>query len=180
MAAKTTETATLTDGFEIEEGGSGTTTGAGAAGGFFCEISNIGTDQGLSKFINHPDAVRVNRIVPITIGFGNSGNVDIPTPARFIMSLKGAPLTFDPADFSEKKQELLLEFNETDGPPGILRPGALGVGNNLYFFVAPVVVFIVEMMRTVELQFDGPLSLIKGYLVKYNRRRTGVRRYKLK
>lgn len=122
------ETASLADGFEVVAGGAGTTTGTGGAGvtGFFCSITNIGTDQELAQNISHPSAVRVNRVVPITIEFGNAGNVDIPCPSRFLMSLRGAPLTFDADDFSENKQELFLEFNEPGGPPGILRPGAIG------------------------------------------------------
>ncbi|MEM9824403.1 MAG: CARDB domain-containing protein, partial [Bacteroidota bacterium] len=122
------ESTMLEDGFEVILGDLGTTTVGGTGNnnnnGFFCNIVNTGTELNLSRNLAHPAAVRVNRLVPITIQFGNGGNVDIPCPARFIISLRGAPLSFDPDDFTENKQELYLEFQEPGGPPGILRPGA--------------------------------------------------------
>ncbi|MEO1263025.1 MAG: CARDB domain-containing protein [Bacteroidota bacterium] len=126
VAEKTPEMAVLTDGFEIVTGGAGTTTsgGSGGGGGFFCNIVNVGTDQNLSKNIAHPSAIRINRVAPITIQFGNNGNVDIPCPTRWLVSLRGAPLGFTVDEFPENKQELYLNFQEIGGPLGILRPGA--------------------------------------------------------
>jgi hypothetical protein len=37
------------------------------------------------------------------------------------------PLSFTPEDFTANKKELFLEFEESGGPPGILRPGAQGI-----------------------------------------------------
>jgi hypothetical protein len=124
VATKQAEVATLADGFTVVAGDAGTTSSGDGSSGFFCTIVNIGTDQNLSKNILHPAAVRVNRLVPITIQFGNAGNVDIPAPARFLLSLRGAPLAFLPDDLEDMKQELYLAFQEIGGPPGILRPGS--------------------------------------------------------
>lgn len=124
-AEKTPEVAALDDGFEIVAGGAGTVTGSGpGSGGFFCNIVNVGTDQNLQQNIAHPASIRVNRVAPITIQFGNDGDVDIPCPARWLISLRGAPLGFTVDELSEGKQELYLMFQEVGGPPGILRPGA--------------------------------------------------------
>lgn len=123
------ETATLDNGFEVVEGDVGTSTtggdlGGDPVGGFYCNVVNTGTEQSLLQNLIHPEAVRINWVVPITIQFGNDGNVDIPCPTRWFASLQGAPLSFDPNDFSENDQKLFLEFRELGGPPGILRPGA--------------------------------------------------------
>lgn len=124
-ASRNAETASLPDAFTIIAGDAGTTTSASnGSNGFTCNIVNIGTDQSLSENIQHPASVRVNRLVPITIQYGNAGNVDIPVPARFLISLRGAPLSFTPDGVTEMKQELYLEFQEIGGPPGILRPGS--------------------------------------------------------
>ncbi len=123
IGTKPMETSTLPDGFEVVDGGAGTTTGSGG-GGFFCNIVNVGSEDNLSKNIQHPARIRVNRLVPITIQFGNNGNVDIPCPFRWLLSMRGAPLSIDPDNFDEESQELYIEFQEPSGPPGVLRPGA--------------------------------------------------------
>lgn len=141
------EVATLVDGFEVIAGEAGTTThsgaGTGGEGGFFCKIVNVGAEQSLSRGLAHPAAVRVNRLVPITILFGNSGNVDIPCPTRFIISLRGAPLSFISNDFEENRQELYLVFEEPGGPPGILRPGSTA-SITVYSFSSHPLAFIIR------------------------------------
>ena len=125
VAEKTvSDTTQLADGFEVISSDAGTTAGGGSGSGFFCKIVNVGTDQNLSSNLAYPVSVRVNRLVPITIEYGNSGSVDIPCPTRTIFSLRGAPLSFVPNEFSGNKQKLYLEFEEQGGPPGILRPGS--------------------------------------------------------
>ena len=117
----------LTDGFEIVEGPAVSSDVFGSDGnGFVCSIKNLGTENLLSSNIIAPSAVRVGRVVPITIQFGNNGAMDIPCPQRFILSVRGAPLGMTPDELPEMKQELLLLFEEPGGPPGILRPGATG------------------------------------------------------
>lgn len=124
-ATKQAEVATLADAFRVVQGDAGTTTsGTNGPSGFTCNIVNIGTDQNLSENVQHPASVRVNRLVPITIQYGNAGNVDIPAPSRFLVSLRGAPLGFSQSELSQNKQELFLEFQEIGGPPGVLRPGS--------------------------------------------------------
>ena len=125
------DTARLVDGFEVITGSVGSGGGFGGGGssgnnGFTCTIQNIGYSQNISTNINHPQNTRLNRVVPITIYFENTGNIDIPSPTRILISLRGAPLAFDPADLKQNAQQLLIEFEEPNGPPGILRPGARG------------------------------------------------------
>jgi parallel beta-helix repeat protein len=125
VAINGVQSVVLPDGFTIVAGGAGTVTGVGSgSNSFYCEIVNIGTGSNLSKNIMHPASVRINRLVPISIQFGNSGNTDIPCPSRFLLSLRGAPLAFSADKLEEGLTELYIEFNETGGPPGLLRPGA--------------------------------------------------------
>lgn len=123
------ELAVLDDGFEVVTGSvtsNGSTLGGDPGSGFSCSLENIGTEELLVENIYHPPNTRLNRIVAIQIQFQNNGNIDVPTPTRFLISLEGAPLAFDVNDLPELKQELFLEFQETDGPKDVLRPGAKG------------------------------------------------------
>lgn len=140
VATKGAETTTLIQGFEIEP----TNTG-----GFYLGLPPGTVNNGLIQYtgpgcnpnasapvsspvvftVNHPASARVEQIIPMTIQFGNSGNVDVPIPTRFIESLQGAPLSFlsdslvNPAEFITN---LPVDLQETDGPPNVLRPGAIG------------------------------------------------------
>jgi hypothetical protein len=134
------DTAVLADAFEIVVGDAGVSTGAlsgggsgsggsggsGSSGNFACTVENVGYDNLLVTTITHPATSRLNRIVPITIHYANQGNVDIPTPFRFLISLEGAPLALDVTELNPGFLELILEFSEANGPPGVLRPGATG------------------------------------------------------
>lgn len=142
-ASRQAEIALLPDAFTVLTGNAGTTNSGDGSGGFFCTIVNIGTDQNLSENILHPSAVRVNRLVPITIQYGNAGNVDIPSPSRFLISLRGAPLGFTPDELDQMKLELYLEFQEIGGPPGILRPGSFS-STTVYSFSSHPLSFILR------------------------------------
>lgn len=134
------DTARLVDAFEVITGDAGSDGGAmggagsggnggnggGGSGGISCTVENVGYDNLLITTITHPATSRLGRIVPITIHYGNQGNVDIPVPFRFLISLEGAPLAFDVNDLNPGQLELILEFSEANGPPGVLRPGATG------------------------------------------------------
>jgi len=124
------EISTLADTFAIVNGDAGGSSGSGGggsgSGGFYCSIDNFDVGNLLVTNYIHPASVRENRLVPIVIQYGNNGNVDIPTPIRFMLSVDGAPLSFTIEDLPEHKLELLLEFIEVGGPPDILRPGATG------------------------------------------------------
>ena len=129
----------LEDGFTIIEGPIGSVDVFGSnENGFTCNIKNLGTENLLSSNIIAPSAVRVGRVVPITIQFGNNGTMDIPCPQRFIMSVRGAPLGYSPEELTEMKQELLLVFEEPGGPPGILRPGATRIHDDLHIFFSSI------------------------------------------
>ncbi|HET6994848.1 MAG TPA: CARDB domain-containing protein, partial [Chitinophagaceae bacterium] len=137
--------ASLTNGFEII---------AGSGGGFY--ITDNGTadpgcdphaSNGINALINisaqYPPASRRNRVIAITVFFGNSGNVDLPVPTRFVFSRDGAPLSMTVEGLTQNLQELSLEFRENNGPPNILRPGATGSITfytksiaNMYFIVS--------------------------------------------
>ena len=81
---------------------------------------------GLETNIQHPSFTRPNRTISITILFANAGNVDIPIPVRFLVSLEGAPIGLSVADLDLGIEELKLEFKEINGPEHVLRPGANG------------------------------------------------------
>jgi subtilase family serine protease len=127
--------AQLVDGFEVISGSSG-----GVDGGsnlFSCSIQNIGFDDNIQLDIVHPESVRRNQLVKITVAYANNGNVDIPVQTRMILSLEKAPINFSP-DFTKDLRELILEFKESDGPPDILRAGAFGYINIYSKATAPL------------------------------------------
>lgn len=126
LKKQTGETSTLNNGFRIIK--PNTLGGGSTTGGFFCSIvtSEEGTNSSLSTTISHPSSTRPNNLVPITLEFGNSGLSDIPVPTRTLASTAGAPLALNIANLSANLQELFMVFKETDGPPNVLRPGAVG------------------------------------------------------
>ena len=133
--------------FTIEAGAVGNFSGGNSLGGnsgFTCNIKNIGVENLISSNVITPSAVRVGRVVPITIQFGNNSNIDIPCPTRFLISVRGAPLGYTPEELSEGKQELFLEFTEAGGPPNVLRPGATGTVTVYSFSSHPLRFYIQE------------------------------------
>ncbi|MGV3505397.1 MAG: CARDB domain-containing protein [Adhaeribacter sp.] len=122
------ETASLADGFTVAAGLGGGVAGGGSGGGggFYCSLKNEGVEEMLALDIQYPLTTRTRRVFPMTINFGNAGNVDLATPTRMLLSLGGAPIALDPAEIGLNKTELILEFRETDGPDNVLRPGASG------------------------------------------------------
>ncbi len=79
----------------------------------------------LVNFI-YPQEVRINRIVPISVQMINNGNTNIATPMRAVQSLGGAPLAYDSESaLTSTQSTLTLSFAEADGPPEVLRPGAV-------------------------------------------------------
>ncbi|MEO1803569.1 MAG: CARDB domain-containing protein [Bacteroidota bacterium] len=141
------DTTRLVDGFTVVTGTIGSVPGGGAGagtGGFSCSIQNIGFDGSLATDVNYPFNTRLNRVIPLTILFQNNGNVDIPAPTKILISLEGAPLSFDVAGLEDGKEEVFLEFAETNGPPGILRPGANGSITVYTKAVAPMRFLIID------------------------------------
>jgi hypothetical protein len=142
------EMATLPNGFTIVKGNPGILTNASQQGNnsFTCNIVNIGEDNGLNETVDHPANMLVNRVVPITIQYGNTGNVDIPVPSRFLISLNGEPLSFTIPGLNDGKQELYLKFQEIGGPPGILRPGSF-CSISVYSFSKRFIPLLEYMLR---------------------------------
>ena len=136
--------AMLAKGFEVVEGSS-LGNGVGAANnGFVCSIENTDTEELISTAALHPPSTRPNRIVAIRIVYANIGNVDVPTPVRFLFSLEKAPLAFEINELNKNLQELYLEFKDKDGPPGILRPGSSGSILVYTKAIAPLQFFLTE------------------------------------
>lgn len=98
------ETASLKNGFTIEEGGAGS----------------------LQTSVSIPPSTRPSNIVSIIVNFTNNGNTDILHPKLKLASIAGAPLSFTVADLSKNEHALIFSVQELNGPPGILRPGASG------------------------------------------------------
>ena len=76
--------------------------------------------------MNMPARVGIGNIFPITIVFGNGGNVDIPVPTRFIVSEDSVPVALSIPDLANNSQQIYLEFREQNGPANVLRAGATG------------------------------------------------------
>jgi len=84
-----------------------------------------GAEPILYTNVQHPPSARINRLVAMTIQFANGGDVDIPLPARSLVSLLGAPVGVTIDDLLYGHQDLYLTFRELNGPPEVLRPGAV-------------------------------------------------------
>jgi hypothetical protein len=74
-----------------------------------------------------PANTRINRIVSMTFYVENTGNVDVPVPERYMISVEGAPLGLNVKELEEEKLDAFLRFQEKDGPEHVLRPGARSV-----------------------------------------------------
>jgi len=122
-------TATMMAGFEVVTGSGGGTGGGGTIGNTQpgCNpVSGFVITQILQTNIQHPASTRPNRIIAMTIHYANSGNIDIPVPTRFLVSLEGAPVGYNVPDLGNEKEELFMEFAELNGPQNVLRAGATG------------------------------------------------------
>lgn len=123
------DSATLANSFRIVAGSGGGTAGGGpSGGGFYCSVVNTGVGALLAEDVQHPATTRINRVFPMTILYGNSGNVDIPIPTRMLVCTNGDPIALTPSMLSGSNSvsELFFEFKEQNGPPQVLRPGATG------------------------------------------------------
>ena len=133
--------ATLANGFHIV---------VGTGGGFYINVNGASAEPGCDPnatgglnstvqiSLEYPATTRRNRVIAMTIFFGNSGTVDIPVPSRFVFSKGGAPLSFTVQGLAENLQALQLELSEANGPPNILRPGATGAVTIYTKSVAPM------------------------------------------
>ncbi|MBO9562795.1 MAG: hypothetical protein J7621_08480 [Niastella sp.] len=120
------QNASLADGFTVVAGSGGGLSGGSSGGGFYCNVVNVGVEQLLGVDVQYPASTRTRRVFPMTINFGNSGNVDIPIPTRMLVSMAGTPVSFLSETIIDNLQELLIEFKEQGGPDNVLRPGATG------------------------------------------------------
>lgn len=116
---------TLYNAFTIVEGTLGNdflqlSCSSGTASGIILDGEDILDLQYIHQLWTRP-----NRIVPITLQMENVGNVDVPVPTRFVISMEGAPISFEEDDFTQQLTELYLVFREVDGPENILRPGGI-------------------------------------------------------
>ncbi|HRY98863.1 MAG TPA: CARDB domain-containing protein [Bacteroidales bacterium] len=84
-----------------------------------------GTGPVLLLNIQHPPSVRANRYFTMAIQYANGGNIDVIAPKAILMSKGGAPIALQMADLALDFKDLELHFTDPEGPPGILRPGAL-------------------------------------------------------
>jgi len=125
-----TDESTLLQAFRIVSGTNPTSSPTltcsadGSAPLRFDELSqDVGNPLELEKI--HPAYARQNQKIALTFRYVNEGNVDVVLPQLLISSLGGAPLSLDPELFDPESLELGMEFQETDGPPDVLRPGAV-------------------------------------------------------
>ena len=83
-----------------------------------------GSGENLLINIQHPPSVRPNRFLTMSIQYANAGNNDIIHPEAALMSMGGAPIGITLNDLQYGIQDLVVEFSDPNGPPGILRPGS--------------------------------------------------------
>ncbi|MFN0214670.1 MAG: choice-of-anchor J domain-containing protein, partial [Saprospiraceae bacterium] len=114
--------ATFFDGFEIVDG----SIGWGGFASSSCPATDFEVGQLLEIEIQRPAGARPNRVVPMTVHYHNTGNIDLPLPTRVLTNLNGAFIAFTESGLSENKTELFLEFREQGGPDNVLRAGTSG------------------------------------------------------
>jgi hypothetical protein len=85
-----------------------------------------GFEGGLQLGFNSPGSVIFGNSFSMTLLFGNSGNTDIPVPSKILISEGGLPISLTASGVQDNTTDLMVEFNELNGPPGVLRPGATG------------------------------------------------------
>jgi subtilase family serine protease len=129
------DTAMLSNGFEIEHGNSGGfyvggVSNSGQTGSPNAPGCSPGAEAGISGQlqinVNSPANALSLSVVPMSILFGNAGNMDIPTPTRMLVSPDQLPVGMTIPALNDNKYEIYMEFEEQGGPPGILRAGATG------------------------------------------------------
>jgi subtilase family serine protease len=131
VSSDATDESILPDGFIIATGTEpmgglafSCDSGSGATP-FYTVSDDISTGNPLELERIYPATARPNQLITITFRYTNNGNIDVQVPQVLISSLGGAPLSIDPEDFEEENLELGMEFEEEDGPPGILRSGGV-------------------------------------------------------
>ena len=131
ISSDATDESILPDGFVIATGTEpmgGLAFSCDSGGGatpFYTVSDDISTGNPLELERIHPATARPNQLITITFRYTNNGNIDVQVPQVLISSIGGAPLSIDPEDFEEENLELGMEFEEEDGPPGVLRPGGV-------------------------------------------------------
>lgn len=85
-----------------------------------------GSSPNLQVNVVQPANTRANSIVSMSIEFTNAGNVDLLSPTVVLNSLAGTPLSFTVSGLANLITELEIILSESNGPPGILRPGVSG------------------------------------------------------
>ncbi|MBK6828217.1 MAG: hypothetical protein IPG86_15795 [Chitinophagaceae bacterium] len=73
-----------------------------------------------------PDKVVRGRPVVIIINFSNPTNFDLPVQSRVLYNDEDVKMAFTKAGIPTGTSTLYLEFSESGGPPGIIRPGGGG------------------------------------------------------
>ncbi|MEZ5044095.1 MAG: choice-of-anchor J domain-containing protein [Saprospiraceae bacterium] len=114
--------ATFFDGFEVVDGA----IGWGGVAYTDCPATDFEVGQLLEIEVQRPAGARPNRVVPMTIHYRNTGNIDLPLPTRVLTTLNNVPLSLTEGGLSEQKTELFLELRELGGPANVLRAGASG------------------------------------------------------
>ncbi len=97
----TGEVAVKSDGFEVVQGG---------------------PEQILTVY-GFPSAVMVPRSTNIAIELTNAGLNDVPAQKRVLFSLNNAPIGMSHSELAGNMTDAYIEFEEHNGPPGVIRPG---------------------------------------------------------
>ena len=127
-------TAVLPNGFSIVTGnngglitGGGPNTGPGNGNAPGCDPGAAsGLNSQLVVDLIVPAKVVRGRPVVIIINFSNPTNFDLPVQSRVLYNDEDVKMAFTKAGIPTGTSTLYLEFSESGGPPGIIRPGGGG------------------------------------------------------
>lgn len=101
---------------EIYVGGVSNTGQTGSLPTGYSPGAEAGINNALQFNVNSPATARIWDIVPMSIIYGNEGNIDIPIPTRILVSTGNLPIGLSVTELSQKKLEIFLEFEEPGGP----------------------------------------------------------------
>ena len=85
-----------------------------------------GLPANLNGRIEGPSTVRIGVMFQATVEYSNTGMTDVPVEGLMVISRNGQPISSTTQGLSEQATRLFIPIAETDGNPGVLRPGFSG------------------------------------------------------
>lgn len=105
-----------------------------------------GESTALSTNLLFPNSPRPNRMIIISLEFGNLGNTDIVSPVVVLQSIGGCPISLTPEGLAAEATSIRIPLSLEDDAQGILRPGASGA-IQVYCYTSGSLLFSIYKVR---------------------------------